>query len=167
MFQNLYLIKMKAPKNKVNKTFKQAVEATLEVHSCFSDGKQAIKHEDRDKVELADPRKCGGSLFIDKCLFDQNLYHQANRWDYAIDYNGETFFFEVHPAITGQVVTVISKLHWLRTWLMQKAPEINKLKTKNAFHWVQTKGCHILPNSSQARAMRESGLKPVSKLVLK
>ncbi len=160
-------MKMKAQKNKVNKTFKEAVEATLEVHNCFIDGKQAIKREDRDKVELTDPRKCGGSLFIDKCLFDQGLYPQASRWDYAIDYNGEAYFFEVHPAITGQVVTVISKLHWLRNWLIQKAPEINKMKAAYAFYWVQTNGCHILPNSSQARALRESGLKPISKLVLK
>ena len=39
-------------------------------------------------VELTDSKKCGGSLFIDQCLIDQRKYPNANRWDYAIDYDG-------------------------------------------------------------------------------
>jgi hypothetical protein len=74
------------------KTFRQAVEATPDVSHCYRQGKQAIKNDERGKVEMTDSRKCGGSLFIDQCLVDQNKYSQENRWDYAIDYNGKSVF---------------------------------------------------------------------------
>src|ERR1019366_1917141 len=103
------------------KTFKQAVEATAEVRLCFREGKQAIKNNEKNKVELSESGKCGGSLFIDQCLIDQSKYPQDNRWDYAIDYNGEVFFFEVHTASTGEVSTVLRKLEWLKQWLRNSA----------------------------------------------
>jgi len=126
-------------------------------------------HNERNKVELNDSKKCGGSLFIDQCLLNQKLYPNDNRWDYAIDYNGEVFFFEVHKASSGEVSTVLKKFQWLKDWLAQKAPEINalKAKSKTPYYWVQSNGFHILPNSSCERAVREKGLKPISKLVLK
>ncbi|MCF8371294.1 MAG: hypothetical protein K9H64_06715 [Bacteroidales bacterium] len=160
---------MKSKKYKPNKkkTFKQAIEATEEVRFCYKEGKSAILNRERNKVELSDPRKCGGSLFIDQCLIEQNLYAQDNRWDYAIDYNGEVFFFEVHTANTREVRTVLNKLSWLKDWLNQKAPEINILKAKTSFYWVQSNGSHILKNSSQEREVLQEGLKPISKLVLK
>ena len=58
--------------SKPNKTFKQAVEATDEVQHCFMEGKLAILNKERSKVELTESRKCGGSLFIDDCLINQN-----------------------------------------------------------------------------------------------
>lgn len=153
----------------VKKTFKQAVEATPEVKDCYNEGKLAIPNKERNKVELSDSRKCGGSLFIDQSLIDQGLYPNDNRWDYAIDYDGEVFFFEVHTANTREVSTVLKKLEWLKNWLVTKAPEINalKAKSKTPFYWVQSNGYSILPNSSQERAVIQKGLKPISKLVLK
>lgn len=66
-------------------TFKQAVAATVEVRLCYKQGKMAILNNEQSKVELDNPRKCGGSLFIDDCLIKQGLYPHDNRWDYAID----------------------------------------------------------------------------------
>jgi hypothetical protein len=154
---------------KVRKTFKKAIEETPEVQHCYCEGKSAFPKKDANKVELNDPRKCGGSLFIDQCLFDQGLYPNDNRWDYAIDYNGEVFFFEVHTASSSEVSTVLKKLEWLKDWLINKAPEINalKAKSKTPFYWVQSNGYHILPNSSYERAVLQKGMKPISKLVLK
>jgi hypothetical protein len=149
------------------KTFKQAVEATAEVCNCFRKGKQAIKKDERDKVVVADPGKCGGSLFIDKCLIDQDKYPNENRWDYAIDYAGEVFFFEVHTASTREVSTVLKKLEWLKKWLNDKGTEINSLKAEKSFYWIQSKGYHILPNSSQEKLAKQNGLKPIPKLLLK
>jgi hypothetical protein len=149
------------------KTFKQAVEATNEVRHCFREGKQAIKNDERDKVELSQPRKCGGSLFIDQCLVDQNAYPNDNRWDYAIDYNREVYFFEVHTASTKEVSTVLKKLEWLKSWLHHKVPEINSLRAERSFYWIQSNGYHILPNSSQEKLVKQKGLKPISKLLLK
>lgn len=154
-------------KKRTKRTFKQAVLSTIEVQHCYCEGKQAIKNEEREKVELTDPRQCGGSLFIDQCLVDQKMYPGENRWDYAIDYKREVFFFEVHTASSGEVSTVLRKLQWLKDWLNQKAPEINSLKSKSAYFWVQSNGYHILPNSSFERLVVQKGLKPIPKLVLK
>ena len=148
-------------------TFKQAVEDTPEVCSCYKTGKRAIKTSEQNKCELTEPDKCGGSLFIDDCLISQGLYPNDNRWDYAIDYNSEVYFFEVHTASTREVSTVLKKLHWLKDWLIRKAPEINSLKASAPYYWVHTNGYHILPNSSQERSVIQKGLKPVSKLLLR
>ena len=148
--------------------FKEAVEATPDVSKCYQVGKQAILHKERNKVELNEPSKCGGSLFIDQCLIDQKLYPNDNRWDYAIDYDGKTYFIEVHTASSSEVNTVIRKLAWLKQWLINNAPELNKLKaTKTPFYWVQSDGYHIARNSSYERSAIESGIKPISKLTLK
>ncbi len=160
-------MKNKINKSKKRKTFKQAVKVTVEVQNCFQEGKLAIKKNERIKVELSDPQLGGGSLFIDQCLISQGLYPNANRWDYAIDYNGEVFFFEVHSANSSEVSAVLNKLDWLKVWLLQKAPEINAIKAKSPFYWVQSNGYHILPNSRQERTVIQKGLKPVSRLVLK
>jgi hypothetical protein len=148
-------------------TFRQAIGATAEVQHCYQEGKMAIPSKERNKVELNDSRKCGGSLFIDECLHNQGLYPNDNRWDYAIDYKGEVFFFEVHSANTGEVNTVLNKLVWLKDWLNNKAPSINALKAKTPFYWVQSNGCHILKNSAQERRVNQNGLRPISKLVLR
>ncbi len=148
-------------------TFKQAVEATPDVRICYCEGKQAILNSERNKVELDDTRKCGGSLFIDGCLIRQNKFPNDNRWDYAIDYNNEVYFFEVHTASTREVSTVLNKLRWLKDWLHDHAPEISSLKAKSPFYWVQSNGYHIHPNSPQEKLVRQNGLRPISRLILK
>lgn len=154
-------------KPKKKKTFKQAVEATPDVKDCYQKGKQAILKKERNKVELTDPLKCSGSLFIDKCLVDQKIDTGKNRWDYAIDYNGEVYFFEVHSAKTDEVSKVLKKLQWLKDWLRTSAPEIDALKAKTPYYWVKSKSYSILPYSSEERAFQEKGLRPISKLILK
>jgi hypothetical protein len=160
-------MRSKIYKPKKKKTFKQAVEATPMVKDCYRPGKQAILNKEQDKVELTIPRNCGGSLFIDKCLVDQKIDTDKNRWDYAIDYNGEVFFFEVHSAKTGEVSKVLKKLQWLKHWLHTSAPEINALKAETPYYWVKSKSYSILPYSSEERAFQEKGLRPISKLILK
>ena len=157
----------KTYKQKSKKAFKKAVEDTPEVQNCYCKGKTAIINREQNKVELDDPGKCGGSLFIDKCLVDQGLYPNDNRWDYAIDYKGEVFFVEVHTASTDEVRTVLNKLVWLKDWLTQKAPDINALRAKTPFYWIQSNGYHILKNSSKEREVIQKGIKPIPKLVLK
>jgi hypothetical protein len=157
------------PIKKIQKSFKEAVESTDEVKRCFQAGKQALEEKDRNKIEFADNKKCGGSLFIDKCLSDQKKYPNDNRWDYAIDYNSEVFFIEVHTASSGEVSTVIDKLKWLKTWLRTAAPEIDKLKatSRHPFYWVQSGGFNIPRHSKQYRLVEQLNIKPISKLVLK
>jgi hypothetical protein len=160
-------MKVKVQKPKKKKTFKEAVQNTPDVRLCFKEGKQAILSKERAKVEVADLKKCGGSLFIDDCLLKQKKYLNANRWDYAIDYSGEVYFFEVHSANSAEVSTVIKKLEWLKEWLRTNAPEINVLKAKVPFYWVQSNGYHLPKNSRYEKAANQAGIKPISKLMLK
>jgi hypothetical protein len=157
-------------RNKKNKkiTFRAAIKMTRDVQSCYQKNLQALKSSERRKVKLAIPDKCGGSLFIDQCLVDQGKYPNENRWDYAIDYNGEIIFIEFHSANTSEVETVIKKLEWLKIWLRQKAPEIDRLKstTRFPYYWIQSSGFQIPLQSAQYRRIVQLNLKPISRLVL-
>ncbi|MBM3404329.1 MAG: hypothetical protein FJY10_05510 [Bacteroidetes bacterium] len=161
-------IKKKQNTKKIETKFQSAVKKTVEVKSCYQVGLQAMKPDERRKINLADNNKCGGSLFIDKCLIDQNKYPNDNRWDYAIDYDGEIFFIEFHSAMTGEVDTVVKKYEWLKVWLRTKAPELNKLKakSKHPYYWIQSSGFHIPYHSSQYRRIVQMNLRPRSKLIL-
>jgi len=147
--------------------FKQAVEATKEIKTCYKVGKGAIPTADRNKIEFAEPQKCGGSVFIDYCLLEKKLYLNDSRWDYVVDYKGESIFIEVHNANSKEVSVVIKKLDWLKIWLRDNAPELNKLKGSKPFYWIQSSGYHIPQNSRYERLAIQSGIKPISKLLLK
>ncbi len=146
-------------------TFKQAIEATPDVANGFKLGLTALGTLS-SKVSVSDTQLLQGSLDIDTCTASK--YPNSNRWDYAFAYNDETFFIEVHPANSSEVNTVLKKLQWLKDWLHQKAPEINKLKAKRnfPFYWIQSKGFAIPKTSPQYRAAAGAGLKPIAKLNL-
>ncbi|MDP2335641.1 MAG: hypothetical protein Q8N05_04155 [Bacteroidota bacterium] len=146
-------------------TFKQAVEATPEIAMGFRTGLSAFgKHS--NKVEVADTSLIQGSVEIDECT--KYLYPNDNRWDYTFAYNSEVYFVEVHSANSGEVRAVILKFQWLKQWLNEKAPEINKMKSKSRtpYYWVQSKNFQIPKNSPQYRTAIKAGLVPIPKLVL-
>jgi len=148
--------------NRISPEFKRAVEATPDVRNCYQSGLQAVESKDRNKFRLRNSRNCQGSLFIDHCLESQGKYANENRWDYAICYDGEVFFAEVHPAITHEVPRMINKLNWLKKWLKDQAPRIEELKAHSSpYIWIQTSGNHIIPTTSQYRQMAEAKLKTV------
>ncbi|TAK40761.1 MAG: hypothetical protein EPO28_09625 [Saprospiraceae bacterium] len=116
---------------------------------------------------MADQAKCGGSLDIDGCLAAQKMYPNDNRWDYALEYEAEVYFIEVHSAYTSQVSTVLKKLQWLKDWLKEHAPEIIKLRAKKQpYYWIQSGKFGILPHASQYREAAQASILPISKLVL-
>ncbi len=144
-------------------TFEIAVKATSDIKDCFQNGLLGLgKHS--NKVELSDPARCEGSVDIDSCLTKK--YPTSNRWDYAFSYKGDVYFIEVHSAQTSEVKTVLSKLNWLKNWLRENASEIDKLKARKPYYWVQSGGFAILPNSRQFRAVSQNGIKPISRLAL-
>jgi hypothetical protein len=146
-------------------TFKKAVGNTPDVTSGYKTGLSALGAYSV-KVSVSDTKLLQGSIDID--MLTTAKYPNDNRWDYAFAYNGEVFFIEVHSANSSQVSTVLKKLQWLKDWLHQKAPEINKMKAKSKtpFYWIQSKDFAIPKNSPQYRAAQSSGLKPISKLIL-
>lgn len=144
-----------------NSLLKVAVEQTADVKGNFHTGLNAVRSTERQKIVVPDTRKISGSLDIDTST--QAKYPEDNRWDYAIEYDQETFFIEVHPGSTSDVSTVLAKLEWLKKWLKNEAPEINKLKPKNKkpYHWIYTNKYAILPNSKYAKQLAQKNLLPV------
>jgi hypothetical protein len=152
-------------KVKSSNLFKIAVENTPDVANCYQSGLQALGKYSK-KIELAEPTLCSGSVEIDECT--KAKYPNDPRWDYALCYNSEVFFVEVHTANTSEVNAVLNKLQWLKDWLNAEAPEINKLKAKNQpYFWVQSNDFHIPKTSSQYRLVIQKGIKPIAKLSLK
>ena len=91
-----------------NSLLKVAVEHTDDVRGNFQTGLKAVRGTERQKIIVPDTRKISGSLDID--TLTQTKYPADNRWDYAIEYDQETFFIEVHPGSTSDVATVLAKL---------------------------------------------------------
>lgn len=151
---------------KVNSmTFRQAVEATSDITKGFKAGLTAMGTHSR-KISVTITQLIDGSVDIDSCTTQR--YPNANRWDYAFSYKGEVYFIEVHSANTREVGTVLKKLKWLKEWLIQQAPEINKMKVKSqpAFYWIQSNNCNIPASTPQYRSAVSAGLKPIAKLTL-
>ena len=122
--------------------FEVAVKATPDVSAGYCKGIEAFGKY-KAKIKVPDLKKVDGSLDID--TMTAKLYPDANRWDYAVCYDGEVFYIEVHSAITSEVSKMLKKLRWLQDWLKTKAPEIDKLtiKTNHPYYWVQSSGYDI------------------------
>jgi hypothetical protein len=155
---------MKHKKKSPPITFRKAVEGTPDVATGYKAGLIALGAYSA-KVSVSNTKLLQGSIDID--MLTTARYPNDNRWDYAFAYNGEVFFIEVHSANSSQVSIVLKKLQWLKDWLHHKAPEINKIKAKDApFYWIQSKGFAIPKNSPQYRAAQIAGLKPIARLIL-
>lgn len=145
----------------------KAVAQTQDVSGHFMSGIQAVKREYHSKILASNPRNLTGSVDVDNAT--QQLYPNANRWDYAIEYNDETYFVEFHPASTSNVSEMTEKLLWLNWWLREKAPLINMLKSEkgNVYNWIATGSIKILNGSRQYRQLAALGLLPKKMLDLK
>ena len=152
---------MKNSTKQIVSKLKDAVDKTEDVKGNFKTGIGALKNSDKAKILVPESRKLTGSLDIDSST--KNIYPNKNRWDYAIEYDGETFFIEIHPGETSEVPVVINKLNWLKNWLKEKAPNINAIKatSKPPFYWIFTSRFNILPTSKYYKQLSTTGLKPV------
>lgn len=142
-------------------SFKQAIDNTPLLKNDFKKGLKALG-SNSTKVDPNDPKKCEGSVDIDTAV--KSIYPNASRWDYAVGYNGKTYFIEVHSAKTDEVNCFLNKLQWLKDFLINDAPELNQ--EPKSFHWIASNGNHILPNSSQARKLAQKGITVVRQLTL-
>ena len=141
-------------------TFKEAVKQTSQVAEAYKAGLLAFG-DYSSKVVVPDNRLLGGSVDIDAATVE--LYPNDNRWDYAFDYNGKVFFIEVHTASTSETSTVLSKLEWLKVWLREQAPKIDKLKSRiiPPFYWVQSKQYALPTHTPQYRKAVSAKLIPI------
>ena len=146
--------------------FQIAIEHTEDVKDGFRTGKQAIKKTDREKIAATDNGKLQGSLDIDSEV--KTRYPEDPRWDYALSYDNETHFFEIHPADTSEVDKVVEKAKWLKKWLKNNAPEIDRLpKAEHPYIWIQSGHFAILPTSKNNRKLSTAGITITNKLTLK
>ena len=141
-----------------------AVDSTPDVEGNFKLGLKAIESKYSGQIISSRSNPFTGSVDIDKAT--KKIYPGSNRWDYAIEYLGDTYFVEFHPANTSEVNVVLSKLTWLRQWLMTKASAIDaiKVKDKQPYHWVFSGGNHILKNSRYWKQLSLKKLLPVKVL---
>jgi len=158
-------MKRKVSRGSENK-FKKAVEATPDVANCYQSGLSALEGKYRDRIKTKETRNINGSIDIDRGTI--GIYPTASRWDYAIGYNSEVYFIEIHPANMSDVTSMIKKLKWLKSWLNDHAPQINKLKTENgkAFTWIHSGKFAIPKQSRQYLSANQEGILPVNILEL-
>lgn len=147
--------------------FREAVEAAAHpLNDSYNPGKQALKREHRAQVQGRD-RAFTGSVDIDGALQADPRYRHDPRWDYGLGYEHpsgleQALWIEVHPASTGEVRAVIQKLEWLKQYLNDRAPALNRMTVvmgkQKPFVWLATSSVKIAPNMPQARLLRVHGL---------
>lgn len=136
----------------------EAVKGIAGLDKCFKEGLGAVKGAYRGRITAKEPRLFNGSLDIDKAKAQAEP--TANRWDYAIEYNGEVFFVEIHPGSTSDIPIILKKQEWLKQWLKNEAKAIDILKTKRAtpYFWIHTGGCKILQGSITSKQLAQRGI---------
>lgn len=155
-------------------SFRTAVEACASVRAHYRKGLGGLKREHASLIEIADTRRLTGSLDLDKALEKAPCHASAHRWDYGIGYlpkgkkRESAVWVEVHPANTGEVDTLVSKLAWLKAWLRAEAPALDSMTRPDGFVWLATAArVRIKANSRQARRLAKAGLKlPSRRLTL-
>lgn len=147
-------------------TFMQAVLAVGEpVASALRNGKQALGNNASCLV-CKNTRRFVGSVELDTTL--QTTFPTANRWDYGVGFaqtrlKQVAVWIEIHPASEGEVDLMLQKLRWLKNWLQESAPSLDKLTKRmdgsRAFFWVATEaGVSITPKSRKAKLLQQAGL---------
>ncbi len=136
-------------------TFREKVEKTRSIKDCFMPGLKALTEQYKNKINAKETRKINGSIFLEECI-------NGAVWDYIIGYKNETFFVEVHPAVTSEINNVLRKLFWLKHWKSKTF-----FKNDNNFFWLATNGIHILPRSNYWKRIHEQGLEVKNILILK
>ena len=148
----------------MSNAFRTAIAATPDVAGHWQIGLRALG-ANSSRVALADTSKCNGSLDIDTALTP--VQRNANRWDYALMYDGRVVYLEVHPAASGANINeMIAKVRWLQNWLTTRATALRALPTRYPFIWVASGKTNLLPSGAQRTALADAGLKPISHLRL-
>ena len=134
----------------------------------FKRGISALKKSDRQCVEVPDTKLLSGSVALDDATKAQ--HPKENRWDYAIEYDGDAFFLEVHPGSTSEIECVIKKVQFVKEWLKANCPDFLNLPNKGSgarcFYWISSGGTdlRISPGSNQAKRMALHKIKNVGKI---
>ena len=146
-------------------TFQMAIDRTPEVNGAWQPGLQALLEVDRNRIQVNQPRRLGGSVNVEECLTKK--YPDQRQWDYAVGFQPTNledevvYWIEVHPASEGEVSVVLAKLRALKTWLVSNGPTLNMMR--RAFVWISSNRTSFSSRSSMARRMAKENLQQVGR----
>jgi hypothetical protein len=66
------------------------------------------------------------------------------------------YWVEIHPATEREIKNVIAKLRWLKTWLRDHAPNLNRMRCE--FLWLSSGRTSLSPSAPQRKRMAQHGL---------
>lgn len=148
-------------------TLADVCQANDSLRPFYEHGLGAMKKGDRRCICVPETKLIGCTVALDEAA--EKAYPVDNRWDYALEYDGNTFFIEIHHASTSEIDCVIRKVDFVKTWLNDNAPEILSLPQKESgarrFYWVSSGGTdlRVSPGSPQARKLALRHIVPVGK----
>lgn len=147
-------------------TFEATVKATPTIADAFQPGIQALVK--RDKGFLKDVQVATGSVALDSTLHAKKLHQNANRWDYGIGLPGSktserVLWLEPHRGGSGESKTVIKKLAWLKEWLRNEAPALDKLP--KTFVWLVSNTENPNDRKRRTRDAENHGLRRLSPML--
>lgn len=147
-------------------SFRNAVASTTAIRDRFRDGLGAVRNVDRDRLRCSSPRRLRGSVNLDEAL--RLSFPNAPRWDYAIGISQHSrsdhaVWLEVHPAASLHVGEVLNKLRWLKSWLANDAPELQRLPAH--FCWVATGTVSFRRGSREEKRIAQEGIRFPGKLL--
>jgi hypothetical protein len=145
--------------------FKQAVAAAEGLEGAYRSGLGALRHADRNKVALPNARRLSGSVNLDEALAESRP--NDPRWDYGIGVRQgrspeRVVWAEVHPAASSNVKEVLRKLAWLKRWLVESAPELQRMPAD--FVWIASGRVAIPRHAPQFRKLAMSAVRLVRQL---
>jgi hypothetical protein len=148
-------------------SFRQAVAATAGLENAYRPGLRALRNEHRSRIACADSRRLTGSVNLDEALAESRP--NDPRWDYGIGVrrarrSEHVVWVEVHPAATSNVKDVMKKLAWLKNWLRDSAPRLNRMPAE--YVWVASGRVRIPAHAPQSRQLAQSGIRLERRLLL-
>jgi hypothetical protein len=138
--------------------FRSAVEEVDALRDAWRPGLRALRGAHRTLLDATEA-SLTGSIDLDTALARQ--LPNDSRWDYGVgleqsDASERVVWMEVHPAHTSNVLEVLRKLTWLKSWLRSNAGALDALPAR--FVWIASRGNHVRPVGREARLLSSSGI---------
>jgi len=128
--------------------------------SACKTGLSGLKQIDRKRIDVDATSRVSGSIDLDAALCDE--MPNDPRWDYVVGYRHEgsiadyLYWIEVHPATSGEVKSVLSKLSWLKMWLEGTGEPLNGFGRQ--FVWIASGEVRLSPSSPERKRLAQNGI---------
>jgi len=146
-------------------SLKSIAIACKKLSAYYKAGLGALLPADKKHIKVPEPKSIVGSLALDRAAAGD--LPEDFRWDYLLDYGGEIFFIEIHPASTSEINRMIGKVDAVRRWLDATAPAIFSLPPRNhKYYWVSSGNTRLrlTPGSPQAHKLAANKIVSVGQI---